>query len=79
MEKTIAVEEGLKPVKELLQHRGYNVVDIRSGRSADAAVINGMDGNIMGIQQMVMDLPVVNARGRTPEEVLYELESKLQH
>ncbi|MDW7650891.1 MAG: YkuS family protein [Bacillota bacterium] len=76
MERKIAVEEGLSPIKEYLKKKGYQVVSMRAGRQADAAVVSGMDSNFMNMEDVVMDAPVVNAQGRTPEDVLRELESK---
>lgn len=79
MNRTIAVEDGLTPVKEFLQEKGYQVVSIRQGKNADAAIITGMDDNMMNMQDIVVDAPVVNAQGMTPQEVLHALESKWRH
>lgn len=79
MERVIAVEEGLTPVKEFLQEKGYRVVDIKRGQRADAAVVSGMDDNFMNMENAVMDGPVVNAQGMTPQDVLRELERKWRH
>ena len=79
MERTIAVEEGLRPVKEILTRKGYHVVGLEAGVSVAAAVVSGMDINIMDMQTMQIDAPVINAAGMTPEEVLREIESKMLH
>jgi adenine C2-methylase RlmN of 23S rRNA A2503 and tRNA A37 len=73
------VEDGLTPVKEYLQQRGYQVVSMREGQKADAVVVSGMDENLMNMENVVMDAPIVNAQGMTPEDILRELERKWQH
>jgi imidazolonepropionase-like amidohydrolase len=79
MERTIAVEEGLTPVKEYLQEKGYQVVSIKKGQKADAAVVSGMDDNFMNMEDVVMGAPVINAQGMTPQDVLQALERKWMH
>ena len=79
MERKIAVEEGLTPFKEFLQQKGYQVVSLRAGQHADAAVVSGMDSNFMNMEDVTMDAPVISAQGRTPAEVLRELENKWRH
>lgn len=79
MERKIAVEDGLSPIKEYLQQKGYKVVNMKSLQQADAAVISGGDKDFMQIQDVVVDAPVVSAQGLTPEDVLKQLESKWLH
>ncbi|MDD2510277.1 MAG: YkuS family protein [Syntrophomonas sp.] len=71
MEKVIAVENNLTPIKEYLEARGCLVVDVGSGWNipVDAVVISGLDKNLMGMQDIVTIAPVIEARGKTPEEV----------
>ncbi len=79
MERTIAVEEGLWPVREYLREKGYHVVDMKAGARVDAAVISGGDADMMGVEKMALDAPVINASGKTPEAVWRELEKKILH
>jgi len=79
MEKIIAVEEGLTPIKRYLEKNGYHVVDLQSGRKAAAMVISGGDENMLGIQTMARDVPVIDARGMRPEDVLQTIEGRWQH
>ncbi len=79
MERTIAVEDGLGPIKELLSRRGYKVVPLKPGAGVDAAVVSGMDVNMMDMQTREIDAPIINAAGRTPGDVLQELENKFLH
>ena len=46
--------------------------------TSDAAVISGGDKDVMGIQTVAQDVPVIDARGMRPEEVLQALEGKWQ-
>lgn len=79
MERTIAVEEGLTSLKNLLQKKGYNVVGLKTNLPVDAAVVTGMDSSIMNQQNLVFEIPVINARGRNDVEVAEELERKMIH
>ncbi|MCW3488962.1 YkuS family protein [Dethiobacter alkaliphilus] len=79
MERRVAVEEGLSPIREYLQQKGYKVVDMKSVAQADAAVISGGDKNFMNMQDAMTDAPVISAQGLTPEDVLKQLESKWLH
>ncbi len=79
MEKTIAVEEGLTNLKKLLLQKGYQVVGLKTSLPADAAVVTGMDNNLMNQQNLVYEVPVINATGMTAPEVVSELERKLVH
>jgi len=77
--RIIAVEEALTPVAEALQNRGYSVVGFREGDlgRAEALVVSGQDDNIMGIQNIRSRAPVINAEGRTPDDVVREIEERL--
>ncbi len=79
MEKTIAVEEGLTNLKKLLLQKGYQVVGLKTSLPVDAAVVTGMDNNLMNQQNLVYEVPVINATGMTAPEVVSELERKLVH
>ncbi len=79
MERTIAVEEGLTSLKNLLEEKGFQVVGLKTSLPVDAAVVTGMDNNLMNQQNLVYEVPVVNASGRSASEVVAELESKLVH
>jgi hypothetical protein len=79
MDRTIAVEEGLTALKNLLEHKGYQVVGLKTNLPVDAAVVTGMDTNLMNQQNLVYEVPVINAAGRDAEEVVAELERKMIH
>ncbi|MEQ8174173.1 MAG: YkuS family protein [Syntrophomonadaceae bacterium] len=78
MDLIIAVEGNLTPVKEFLAAQGCRVMDLSEARfnRVDAVVISGMDENLTGMQEVVVDAPVITARGRTPGEVWQEIQKK---
>jgi len=75
--RVVAVEEGLGPVREELQRRGYTVVGMDRARSAHAIVVSGMDDAFLDAQNIVTRAPVINAQGMTPEEVARDIGRRL--
>ncbi len=71
--KTIAVEDTLGNVRDYLEKSGYKVVKFTGQEDADAYVISGMDDDVMDIQDIMTEAPVIDADGKTPEEVLSSL------
>lgn len=71
----IAVEKGLSNIEQMLKEEGYDVGDVDDlGSYADAVIITGMDEDVAGYANILTDGIVVDASGRQPEEVLYEIE-----
>lgn len=71
----VAVEDSLGPVGERLGDRGFEVVSV-SGRvppDVVAVVVNGLTGD----GDVPRHVPVVDAAGRTPDEVVRDVESKI--
>lgn len=80
MPKRIAVEEGLTPVREYLQENGYDVVDLNErvqAEDCDCCIVSGGDVNVMGMQDIVTDVPVIDARGMTSEEVYQKVQERI--
>lgn len=79
--KTVAVEQGLTPVKQYLSEQGCEVVDIQSNQSttsgASVMVVTGADKDIMGMQSIVQNIPVISADGLSPEEVYHRVRNYL--
>jgi hypothetical protein len=75
----IGVDDSLRPIKDRLREGGYEVVPLSAAAPADIAaiVVNGMSDNILGIQDIVLRVPVINAEGRTPEDVAAEIGRRL--
>jgi len=71
----IAVEKKLSNIEQMLKEEGYDVGDVDDlGSYADAVIITGMDEDVAGYANILTDGIVVDASGRQPEEVLYEIE-----
>lgn len=79
MSKRIAVEQGLTPVRNHLQQNGYEVVDLNSAQASqcDCCVISGSDENLMGMQDIAIDAPIINAHGMSPEEVQQQIQQRI--
>ena len=71
----VAVEDGLTNVKQALMEEGYRVIDLDDGlQRAEAYVITGMDEDVSGVEEIVVDGYIVDATGRQAEEIIYDLE-----
>jgi hypothetical protein len=76
----IGVEESLTDVREALQEKGYEIVDLRGendAKNCDCCVVTGQDSNVMGISNSVTAGSVIQASGLTAEQICQEVESKL--
>ncbi|WP_019532622.1 YkuS family protein [Paenibacillus ginsengihumi] len=76
----IAVENSLQSVKEALQQSGHDVVSMEGGglEGCDCCVISGQDKNVMGMAETATQASVINAQGMTAEEVLQQVNQRLQ-
>lgn len=72
----IAVERNLTNVMELLETEGYSVVPLDRSNldDVDAVVVSGGDVNLMNMQDILTEVPVISGAGKTPEEILEELD-----
>ncbi|HBQ25972.1 MAG TPA: hypothetical protein DD791_06230 [Syntrophomonas sp.] len=71
MNKTVAVENNLAPIKDYLLDQGCQVIDVESAQDTrvDAVVISGSSKDLLGMQDVLINAPVIDARGKTPSEV----------
>jgi hypothetical protein len=71
LNKIIAVENNLAPIKDFLLDQGCQVIDVESARSTrvDAVVISGASKDLLGMQDIMINAPVIDARGKSPSEV----------
>jgi len=78
MKRIIAVEENLSPVQDFLSARGCEVIPVEKAGSTqvDAVVVSGSGQNILGMQDIQTKAPVINASGRTPEEIWHEIQRR---
>ncbi|MCL6627132.1 YkuS family protein [Alicyclobacillus shizuokensis] len=81
--KAVAVEQGLGNVKRYLEAQGCPVVDLENAAESTPAgasvmVVTGGDNNLMGMQDIVADVPIVSAEGLSPEQVYQRVKGYLQ-
>lgn len=76
MQGIIAVEKQLSNLLEILETEGYEVVDLDDTDldTVDAIVVSGVDNNLMNMQDAVTNVPVINAAGKTLDDIVKELE-----
>lgn len=76
MQGLIAIEPNLGNLFEVLETEGYEVVSLDNADmdTVDAIVLSGADNNLMNMQDVVTSVPVINAAGKTAEDILEELE-----
>ena len=93
MQNKIAVEDSLDNIKELLINKGYDVSTLKTPLLAydddtdygfgdenyyDAIVISGQSQNLMGVTKRITDAAVIDASGKTPDEVYNQIKSILK-
>jgi len=71
----IALERILSNLAEVLEIEGYNVVflDDSNINNVDAIIVGSAD-DLLNAQNRGTDVPVINAAGRTFNEIIIELE-----
>lgn len=76
----IGVEETLTDVRGALEQKGHEVVALRNEDEAafcDCCIISGQDENVMGMQDVKTEGPVIDARGMSAQDVCEEVEQRL--
>lgn len=86
MSKRVAVERTISAIGDHLTEQGFEVeqVDMDNltvGQLKDygALVISGQDSNIMGMENIIAGVPVIQAEGRTPAEIAEMVRQKLEY
>ncbi len=76
MNGLIAVEKNLSQIVDFLENEGYEVVDLDETDldGVDAVVVSGADQNVLGIQEALTDVPVIEASGKSGADILAELQ-----
>ncbi|MBB6455409.1 hypothetical protein HNQ94_003909 [Salirhabdus euzebyi] len=80
--KRVGVEESMTDVKQALEERGYEVVEMHTMEDAancDCCVVTGQDQNVMGMTTDVPGGSVIQVKGRTAEEVCQEVDERLNY
>ncbi|WP_338753771.1 YkuS family protein [Bacillus sp. FJAT-52991] len=77
----IAVESSLQNVKQVLQEKGHQVVNMENEsdmQNCDCCVVTGLDSNLMGMQTAITKAAIIEASGLSAEEVCQQVESRIQ-
>ncbi|MCD5322504.1 MULTISPECIES: YkuS family protein [Pontibacillus] len=77
----IGVEGTLSDVREALQSKGHDTVELKSEQDTqgcDCCVISGQDKNVMGMADAAMQGSVINANGMTADEVCQAVDARGQ-
>lgn len=77
----IAIEQSLRHVEKFLRSNGMDVVGISTNAAsdADAFVISGMDQDVLGMAEAATGVPVINAEGKSPQEILRQINHSVPH
>jgi hypothetical protein len=81
--RKIGVDKELRPVGNYLRDEGFEVeeldtVDPELHGDFDAIVISGLERDMFGIQDTATKVPIIDATGMTPDEVLDEVKSRIE-
>lgn len=75
---TIALDDKVSYLRDPLARAGFQVVGMADGLGrADAAVTSGLSQDLTGAQDIKTNAPVINATGKSPEEVIAALKERL--
>jgi hypothetical protein len=71
----VAVDQGLDNVEAVLKAEGYQVISTKHEdlSEAVAVVVNGLDENLMGIEEIVTASTVIDASGLSLNQVLNQV------
>jgi DNA-binding response OmpR family regulator len=84
MVRKVAVERNLRNVKEYFESQGYKVdifedtelEDIKTRDNYEAIILSGGNKDLCGMQDTLTAIPVIDATGMTPEELLNRVDNK---
>lgn len=79
MKRTIAVEEGLTDVRQMLEGEGFRVVplDHQSAQWAGVIIVTGQDEDFLNMQAPLTAAAVINAEGKTAQEIVGQVQDKM--
>lgn len=72
--KKVAIAEGLSGLNDFFRRQGYQVVPPDEADGSVALVVSGATLDFTGVQKRALKVPVVNAEGQTPEQILQQVE-----
>ncbi len=84
--RKIAIEKTLTDVRDILESNNYKVDilddNIRNSSTTldqyDAIVVTGAESNVMGFQNAETVTQIINAKGKTAEEVYSEISDRVR-
>lgn len=77
----IGIEKSLNNVKDYLENSNESVSFLNESKNLkkyDAIVASGLDSNFLGMHDTSTKVPVINAQGKTPEEIYSEIKNRLE-
>ncbi len=71
MNTVVALDSGLAQIKNYLTEQGCQIINIDAAKNqkVDAIVLSGADNNVLGMEDIMVDAPVISADGMTTEEI----------
>ncbi|HHY14487.1 MAG TPA: YkuS family protein [Firmicutes bacterium] len=79
MQKKIAIEDGLSNIRSYLEENGFKTIGLsESPQQASLFIVSGMDTNPLGDAATTSRTPVIEAAGLSAQQVLEEVEKRLQ-
>lgn len=78
MKKRVVVEDSLSNMRNALEREGYQVMGMEGiNQNPDAIVLTGGDENVMGMEDMQANVPVIDARGMDINQLSEQLGKRL--
>lgn len=76
----IGVEQSLTSIQQALREKGFDVVELKQETDAQGCsccVVTGLDSNVMGIETITTNGPVIEANGLSTDEVCKQVEQRM--
>ena len=78
MSSRIVVDDELGNIKSTLKEKGFTVLGMNElDKNPDVVIVSGMEKNVMGIQDIQTDVPIISVLGMDEDEVIKELYKKI--
>jgi len=76
MQGIVGLDKALSNLADVLETEGYEVVilDDSNINNVDAIIVGSVDISLLNAQDATIDVPVINATGKTFNEIVEELE-----
>lgn len=82
--KRIGIEPALTPIRDYLNEKGYDVINLSHGmrkdstnyNQFDAIVVTGMSDDFLGMEDTKTDAVIIDASGLTPAEVENQIKQR---